>query len=344
TTSDLTSAGDTFRVSNGLITPTIDPAPTSANHTWDFSNLQWVTQQVDSFVTVGNTGAIYSLVFSNIIINPYRSNQAVIGPDLPSLPQLSITDVYYFYYNSSNAYDIKGYGANLNGLQTPLPFNNLDRVLDFPVNFGNTDSSDSDYDLSVPGLGGYYHQQHRVNNVDGWGTLITPFGTFNTLRVKSVITGRDSLDLDTLGGFGLDLPPTTEYKWYGQNKGIPLLQINTTNTFGFETVTSIVYRDSVRNFPSAISEQAEAPFSCNLFPNPAGDHFSLNLNCKQVANARIGIYDIKGRKVCDLFNGQLQAGNSRLLFKTSDYALAKGLYLLEINFPDKQMMLKLVVQ
>ncbi|MBL0072144.1 MAG: hypothetical protein IPP34_10195 [Bacteroidetes bacterium] len=49
---DMPSVGDTFRVSNGLISPTIDPVPTGASFTWDFSMLQPVSQDVDTFIDV----------------------------------------------------------------------------------------------------------------------------------------------------------------------------------------------------------------------------------------------------------------------------------------------------
>jgi hypothetical protein len=345
TTSDLTAAGDTFRVSNGIITPTIDPAPTGANYTWDYSTLQWITQEVDSFISVSSTGTIYSLVFANIAFNPNRSNQASIGPDLPSVPQLTITDVYYFYYNSSNAYDVKGYGANLNGFSTPLPFNNPDRILDFPVDFGNMDSSDSDYSLAVPGLGGYSHVQHRVNEVDGWGSLTTPYGTFNTLRVKSIITGRDSIDLDTLGGFGFELPLTTEYKWYGTGQGIPLLQINTTTTFGFEAVTSIVYRDSVREFTSGLHDlNPGAMVSAAVYPNPVQSTFVVDVGFQNSTSATIDLTGIDGRQIAELYHGTLPAGTSRLYFDAEEKGIASGLYFIRVRTGAQTKVLQLLVQ
>ena len=342
TTADLPSAGDTFRVSNGLITPAIDPAPTGPNYTWDFSTLQWITQDVDTFLTVSSTGPIYSVVFANFSFNPNRANQAVVGPDLPSLPQISITEVHYYYYNATNAYDLKGYGAKINGITTPLPFNNLDRVLDFPVNYGNIDSSDSDYSLSVPTLGGYFHTQRRVNEVDGWGTLITPYGTFNTLRVKSIITGRDSLDLDTLGGFGFSLPLTTEYKWYGTNQGIPLLQINTSTTFGFELITSIVYRDSLRTLTSALAETAGTNPVFSIYPNPATESFTVDVSTAGEDKTEISLVDIAGRKVKEVYSGVLQKGSTTLHFTCA--GIPSGIYFVRMITSNGSAVSRIVIQ
>jgi hypothetical protein len=280
TDADMPSVGDTFRVSDGLITPAIDPIPTGASFLWDFSALQWITQDVDSFVSVSSTGPIYSVVFIDISFNPYRANMAARGPELPSVPQVSISDVNYFYYKTASSYKLSGYGALINGISAPIPFDNKDRIYSFPLNFGNTDSSDSDFQLSLPGLGYYSHDQHRVNEVDGWGTLITPYGTFNTLRIKSVITSNDSIYLDTLGtGFAFSLPQTIEYKWLGEQEGVPLLQINTTLTLGTEVVSSIRYRDSLRVLPTGIPAfTTTSAIDIAVYPNPVEQSMEVEFN------------------------------------------------------------------
>ncbi|MBL0342102.1 MAG: T9SS type A sorting domain-containing protein [Bacteroidetes bacterium] len=332
TTSDMPSVDDTFRVSNGLITPTIDPALTGTQFTWDFSTLQMVTQDIDSFVNVASTGTFYSVVFSNLPFNPYRANLAAKGPALPAIPQISISDVVYFYYNSTGSYEVSGYGANINGIPVPIPFNNKDRIYDFPLTYGNLDSSDSDFQLSLPGLGFYGHDQHRVNEVDGWGTLITPFGSFNTVRVKSIVTSIDSLYIDSLGtGFGFSLPQTTEYKWLGALSGIPLLQINTTNTLGIEIVSSIRYRDSLRVL-TGINENVESnTFSLNVFPNPSDVSFNVETTVMKSQPGTLELYSIEGKSILPLWSGNLKSGINSFEFNADELKITKGVYLLKLS-------------
>ncbi len=331
TNSDMPAVGDTFRVSNGLIAPAIDPVPTGAQFTWDFSNLQMVTQDIDTFLSVASTGTIYSLVFSNLPFNPYRANLAAKGPSLPAIPQVTISDVVYFYYNSSSAYEVSGYGANINGISVPITFNSKDRVYNFPANFGNTDSSDSDFQLAIPGLGYYGHDQHRVNEVDGWGTLITPFGSFNTLRVKSMISSNDSLYLDSVGtGFAFSLPPTTEYKWLGAQSGIPLLQITTTNTLGTEIVTAIRYRDSVRTTTGIPEINAVAEGVFELFPNPSNGQLTLHTNSAKQQSGTIQLYSTEGKLVQTLWKGTFNAGENLVQLDVRSSSVANGIYLLNI--------------
>jgi len=67
---DLPSPGDTIRVSNAVLDPSLDYATSGPNSIWDFSNIQWSTQEVDSFVNVNSTGIVYSVVFVDISFNP----------------------------------------------------------------------------------------------------------------------------------------------------------------------------------------------------------------------------------------------------------------------------------
>jgi gliding motility-associated-like protein len=81
------------------------------------------------------------------------------------------------------------------------------------------------------------------------GTLLTPFGTFNALRIKSTLQISDSIYLDTLG-FGITIPRQTivEYKWLGAGKKIPLLEVDVTNALlgnGF-TVDRVNWQDTLR--------------------------------------------------------------------------------------------------
>jgi len=336
---DMPSPGDTIRISNGLITPTIDPVPAGPNHTWDFSSLQWVTQSIDTFLNISQTNPTYQLIFVNLPINPNRANVAAKG-NFPVPPFISgyVTDIYNFYYNSSASYKQVGFGAMLAGIATPIPFNNKDVIYNFPLNYNNTDSSDSDLSLSIPGLGYYGFNQHRVNVCEGWGTLITPYGTFNSLKIKSTLNIHDTIFLDTLGqGFGADRPLTREYKWIGKSKSIPLLEIITQVINGQETVTSVRYQDSIRN-PVGINE-IRPSHEFAIYPNPASRQITISgLLFKDAINSEIKIFDMPGKQVKTISNA---AGS----FHTISIAdLRSGIYFIQIIVNDKLSMHKLLIE
>lgn len=308
-TSDFAAAGDTIRLS---VTNTV-PANTSlatngVNAFWDYSGLVPTSQDLDSFLAVTSTGAIYSIYFANFSFNTNRANIAARGVDLSAAGgAVPITDVYNFYYNSSASYKQVGFGANISGVSTPVPYTNKDIVYTFPCNYGNTDSSDSNYSINVPSQGYAEGQQHRVNHLDGWGTVITPFGTFNSLRVVSELTGSDSVFISNFG-FGLSFPrtKTREYKWLTTNGKIPVLQINVNVNGQNETVTSIRYKDIYRDLSVGLANNPQ-PIDARIFPNPSnGENVTMELSNLKNGQCELGVYSINGTLLMRLTKNAVQ--------------------------------------
>ena len=235
TKNDMPVAGDTLRTS---ITYTItnDYTLTGPNYTWDFSNLQPLNQKIDSFVSKSQTPLLYQIYFSNATL-------ASPQPDISLIPNLPITDVFEFYKSSTASFSDLGYGVTVSGAPIPLKYDNPEIYYKFPLTYGNPmDSSLSSFSFGVPDLGYISTVRKRINVVDGWGTLTTPFGTFQTLRVKSEVFSHDSIYVDSLNyGTAIDRH-ITEYKWLGTNQRIPLLQINSEGL-----ITTVTYRDLPRN-------------------------------------------------------------------------------------------------
>jgi len=332
---DLPAAGDTFRVSNGQQFAGMDATLTGANYTWDYSQLTPITQQVDTFWSVASTAQIFSIVF---LLN---SNQATSGNSF-SLLTVNVSNVFNFFNRSSTSYKQTGFGANVNGVPLPVSYSPHDFVYRLPLHFNDLDSSDSGYQIDLTTTLGLYLQvrRHRVNTVDGWGTLITPFGTFNTLRVKSTVTEQDSVYYSTIG-VGLNLPPITnlEYKWLGTNGGIPLLQVNT-GIGG--AVTSVVYQDSLRSTLGITSVDDAVDFS--LFPNPVTASSRVRFNLVQPANALVSLYDLSGKLVHEFPAQNLGTGKQEIPVMPEGRSLPKGNYLLRIQLNDKNYLEKLSVE
>jgi hypothetical protein len=346
--SDIASAGDTFRISNAQIIPSIDPIPTGANFTWDFSFLQPVSQNIDSTLSVSSAGANYALFFADLSFNSNRSNQARKGElaltNIPIGGGVTISDVYNFYFKTTSEFRQTGIGATINSIDVPIAFNNKDVIYRFPMNYGDTDTSYSDYNISIPNLGYYGHDQERISEVDGWGTLITPYGTFNTLRIKSEITGNDTLFADTLGfGFSFPSPAVTEYKWLADQSGIPILQINATQGPGGSTITSVVYRDSIRytgigDDPSGINIT-----DMNIYPNPGNGQFEIQLELVNSENIAISVYTVEGRKSAEIFSGKMGAGTTSVSFNSNVLGFAAGYYMVEARYGNNSVVRKLVI-
>ncbi len=245
---EMPHSGDNLYRTHAVINPFLNFNATGPAHTWDFSNLQANGPDTSSYLSVSSTNFVYAIVYADIFFNPNRANVAKRGVDIAFSNLLPITNPYTFNYRSSSVYKTVGFGVDLSGIPLPIIFNQPDVIYNLPLNFADVGSSFSSYNINIPTLAYYGYQQTRDNLVDGWGAITTPGGTFDVLRVKTTITGKDTINLDTLGfGFAINRPVVHEYKWLAQGLRVPVLQINTTTFFGTEVINNIYYYDVPRS-------------------------------------------------------------------------------------------------
>jgi hypothetical protein len=291
--SDFPDANDMYLMSDATAFTGMDETLTGANYSWDFSQLSTTTtgQHTDTLFAVTSMNFIYQAVFGDFSFLQHRSNQATHGSDFSLGTQIAITDVYNFYYNNSNDYHQSGFGAGINGIPAPTAYDPHDIIYKYPVQFGNVDSSASGYSVSLPNFLYYGVNRNRINEVDGWGTLVTPGGTYNVLRMKTTIHEHDSVYLDTLGfGYGFDLPVQTEYKWLAQGEGLPVLQINVAGGF----VSSIVYKGVNSSGITAVEKNI---FDFTIFPNPVSGKLFAKYTLQQQQDASFILTDAVGNVV-----------------------------------------------
>ncbi len=330
TDADLPHANDTFRLSIAQPATGIDLSLTGPNHVWDFSMLLPQSQRVDSFVDEASTNPVFSVVFIDFPLNSNRSNQATPSADFNLGATISLSDVYNFYYNSSSMYKQVGLGAAVNGIPVPITFSPHDIEYRFPLQYGNADSSASGYTVDLTSTLGIFYKVNmfRLNNVDGWGSLISPLGTFDVLRVHSVVTQEDSIYLDTLGtGIGFPAITRHEYKWLCAGQGVPLLQINTTAT---GIITQILYRD-IRRSLVGIESNEPGREGVSIYPNPSDGEIRLDLKLDQNSSLSADLFSFDGRLVYSVPVRQLTSGEHSLKLDFRSDALAGGKYLLKVN-------------
>jgi hypothetical protein len=167
-----------------------------------------------------------------------------------NLGTASVTNVYNFYKTSSSDLQINAIGGQYMGATLPSLYNTPDKVYQFPLGYGRIDTSTYDVTVSVIGTGSVRKIGTRINTVDGWGTVITPYDTFQCIRLTSVVTETDSTTITLLGITFPNTTTTITYSWLANGIIIPVLQVSGNvgfnNTF---TATSIKFRDNVRFIP-----------------------------------------------------------------------------------------------
>jgi hypothetical protein len=330
---DMPQEGDTIRLSRGANAALINYEETGNDFSWDFSMLIPFSQTVDTFVSVSETPWIYQLVF----LTSANLAQKINGFDF--IPGYDITDSYEFYKNSSSDYRDVGVGITINGAPIPNKFDSPDIIYRFPLDLGSVDSSTSSYEMSIPSLGYSSGWKKRVNYIDGWGTLTTPYGTFETIRVKSDVIQHDSIYIDSLGiGFPIHRV-FTEYKWLGNGFGQPLCTV-----IDDGIAPTITYIDSVRYLFIGVDENQIAKSGFRVYPNPATEQFSIDLDNEDTQNVSVSLYNTEGIKVADLSYGMKRAGNTKLTFGIAQLDMKKGLYFVVVRVGDKSYAEKLIVK
>jgi hypothetical protein len=342
TQSDMPQSGDTLRVSTttdstGLPTPSM----TGAGITWNYSALIPHSQGVDTFLNVSSTPLGYQFYFNDAVLYPnYASTVAQSGVNFPALGGVTITSVINYFKDEASNYESVGYGATINSLPTSVKDDTIDVVYQFPMNYGNKDSCHSSNGVSIATLAYYGTNQYRVNHVDGWGTITTPYGTFSALRVKTFIYLSDSIYVHALSlGFRVPQPEQIEYKWLANGQHVPVLQIN--ETTGIGATRQYIYRDSMRNGLLAVSEINSAVKNLSLYPNPATENTTISYALANSSLVNINVYSVDGRCVSKIFNGEQSTGNHTISVNVNN--LQSGIYMLEIESNGTQTVKKLVV-
>jgi hypothetical protein len=326
TTEDLPMAGQNYNLVQASPLELADPALSAGmDVTWDYSNLEPLNTNVQSFIPVSATPFLYQFLFN-------QANHATAGEDLEIGEMLSFTDVFNYFDNDATGYFDLGFGSSFNGFPLLGQRNPTDRVLKLPLEFGNEpDENDSFYIIAIPTLATIRNWQNRLNIIDGWGTVTTPTGTFEALRVRSVLNIVDSIQI-TLEGQeimqGFTRPETTEYRWLAPGMGVPVLQINTVG----EQITQVAYRGE--NSTIGFDELNEELIS--VFPNPASDFVQITVPQNAVPQS-IQFTDAAGRmQIMEYVNN----GGS-VMVNTSN--LSAGMYQIQLMTNERPFTGKVLV-
>jgi hypothetical protein len=329
TQSDLPQAGDNFILSNAFADLTIDPEQTGANYSWNFGDVTAITSRADTFYNQSGLPIIYQLFF-------FGANLADKSATSISFSQITLEDVYQVFKSSASQFEQYGYAGTFSGVPLPIVYNSKDVIYHLPLHYGDVDSSDSDFEFELPGLIYFSQNRHRVNKVDGWGTITTPIGIFNALRVKSTITDEDSIYVDTLG-LGTNVAVKSyEYKWLAAGEGLPVFQINAEDLFGIPVITQVIYQDT--SFHTGVNEiTANLNSVATLFPNPANQLIQIQI-IKEIKHPLPITVSTASGKI--FYHGTVTENLS--FIDVSEWS--NGLYFLEIIEDGIIHHLKLVVQ
>lgn len=338
---DFPVGGDSTLTSLALTSGVAVPTLTGANVNWDYSTLAPDIQRYEKFDSPYTFTSPFNLLFSSFNCTYGRDNYTLTSIPVPTV---TLESAYDFFKKSTVCLRQTGSGYTINSIPIPFLYSKPDTIHRFPMDYLNTDSCNFKFALPpVAALPIYYGQTgHRVNTVDGWGTITTPYGSFPVLRVKSTISATDTVYVDTLGfGFNVARPLRTEYKWLAVNMDVPILQINTTMVGSTETVSDVTYIDSVRaGVPQVGITESAMSQSLSVYPNPANEQINVQYTLSGNTKATITVMNALGQSlIAETENAT--AGDNKMVLNTQ--ALSPGVYLLRIEAGNYSAFKKIVI-
>ncbi|MCK4288913.1 MAG: T9SS type A sorting domain-containing protein [Bacteroidales bacterium] len=175
----------------------------------------------------------------------------------------------------------------------------------------------------------------HISTADAWGTITTPSGTAQTIRIYSTETAYDS---SYVSGVGTQNNVTTGYyyKWYEKDLGWPVLEIG--KGIFSNVDDNIQYAEYAASLVSGINSIAYSDNSLSIYPNPNNGVFSIALQ-NTVAKSEVEIYNVHGEKVYAISNVKRITSNEIDLSK-----FPKGIYFVKIYDGDEIYTEKVVIQ
>ncbi len=207
----------------------IDTSVTGPNTSWDFSGIVPTAQDTYKFLAPKDINSAYTTVYNGDL-----------GLDLKNP---NVNGSFAFFKNSSSDFRTVGIGITVPiiNLATPMPYKSPDIVYRFPMKYGNIDSCYYGGRISLFGMNASVTGK-RVDTVDGWGTVKTPYKTYKCLRIKSVITETDTIGSTVVSN------NSVQYKWISATEHIPVFEVDAIANGQGGTSTTIKYRDTYKNF------------------------------------------------------------------------------------------------
>lgn len=296
--SDFATGGDTIRMSQSTDL-TLDFLSTGTNYVWDYSTLVPSSQKVKNFRPNTDLSLLSSFLFGTFAPTRYKASYFIESTDIPvdqigTIIGIPITDIFGFSRVTADSITSIGFSMVVSGTEIPFKSDTIEKRYAFPIQYTNTTYSRGYTNIDLNPTYDAIFRQYRQHSsvVDGWGSITTPYGTYNALRIKHEITELDSI---YIGAFSfwlpIPVPPSNIYEWWTNGQKEPILRINTTNVLGTETVNSVEYRDIYRGLDAGLNELTT---EFTIYPNPVKN--SLSLKSDKIIN-KILIIDITGKVI-----------------------------------------------
>ncbi len=206
--------------------------------------------------------------------------------------------------NTSAAFRMMGmYGTFLDSIEMPIIYNPPLVLVEFPVQYQNHKDSDASFTFKMPiiGIPGIDSAKLKMDiitstDVDAWGTITTPLGTFDALRMYTVREDHDSTWYKAGGFWTLwtsDKDVSHSYDWWTDNNaaGYPLVEFD--YFAANDSVADVTFLNST---PTQSLDKHEFSSLISVYPNPSDTY--INFDYQGESDVVLEIFDLRGKLLC----------------------------------------------
>jgi len=336
TDTDIIDVGDViYQATDSIPGTMITPGNAGANQTWDFSSLQ--VMQIDTLEFISPSGTPFASVHPTA--------------------NLCIEDEEFIYiHKSSNGVSIVGIDAlPITMALLPLPLDygvsqSIGPTIAIDTAMANMFLPDSlalfitmGQAQEIDSLGVQVEIQTDFD-VDAYGSVIIPLGTYDALRLKSnqiTTTNFFAYCTDTLFGVGSGWYPMpsqifpseveiiTSYQWWTNDPTVKFALVEMTVDSSGNVEESVFLTN-----PGATFIQDQPLLDVTVYPIPSTDFLTIELLDNQ--NASLKLIDALGKVVLEeSFNYTTQLDMS---------VFAKGIYYLSLKTEEQSVIKKIVIE
>lgn len=289
---------------------------------------EFVYNQRELAPSAGLAGANVTWDFSNEDITEFIGNYTVMTPeevdgseDFPDATMVWVADFEMFILQSflnfnNNNMTVYGVKSDYSGSTFGTNYSNPQNQFTYPLSY--QDSGSDNYEGMLFGLTGNEIVSGELSyTVDGYGTLITPFDTYeNVLRIRTNFT-------ETVTVFGVEtVTEIVETTWYSPEYPVAVMNISNTEGGGAEPSSTITVLAAYTATTTGLTNGKNL-IDFDIYPNPASDYVALTFESVN-ANSVLNIYSTTGKLV------ETKAGvqNDQ---KVDVSGLAPGIYIAVLN-------------
>lgn len=277
----------------------VSPGNSGANQTWDLSSMTNAGQELTTVVAPSSTVNGSSFPHSNVALK-------------------NSSGTMYF---KTSATALQNYGTSSSA--TIMAYTDPEDLLHFPFNF-NDSYSDTWFAQFVSNGYTFYREGTTTLEADGYGTLITPGGTYtNALRLHLVQNYQDSISFD--GFSNVITYDNDQYMWYkeGIHAQLAILYSLTSSSGGPFTGGNYI------SVSTGIDDLSDLTSSTNLFPNPASDKINLDISLTKTQKIDIRLFNYLGQQV--EINKEIDGIQGVNNMQLDIRSLSKGIYFVQIS-------------